>query len=77
MIKSVAFEQSTHIQSNALSVLFIVTQQLNQEKVNYYIDLGTLLSMYRDGQLIPWDDDLDLAVNATNFSQAKASLHNP
>lgn len=71
MLKPVTLGQSGTTRDNALQVLFIVSECFNQNNVNYYIDAGTLLGIYRDGQLIPWDDDLDLAVNADDLQAVK------
>lgn len=39
-------------------------------KVDLYLDSGTLLGIVRDGDLIQWDDDIDFAVNSSQFSAA-------
>lgn len=74
MMKPVSLGESAEITSNALSVLFTVTGLLNLNNVNYYIDAGTLLGIYRDEQLIPWDDDLDLAINADDLDSVTALM---
>ena len=35
---------------------------LNENKISYWVCHGTLLGLIRDGNLIPWDHDIDLAV---------------
>lgn len=37
---------------------------LNEKHVPYYVDCGALLGIVRDGDLLPWDNDTDLAINA-------------
>ena len=37
-----------------------ILQILDKNDVNYWIDYGTLLGIIRDGDFIPWDDDIDL-----------------
>lgn len=34
----------------------------NDLGLKYYLNFGTLLGIVRDGELIPWDDDIDLAI---------------
>ena len=33
---------------------------LDQRKILYWIDCGTLLGLIRDGKIIPWDDDVEI-----------------
>ena len=37
-------------------------QELNKNKVFYWVCHGSLLGLARDGDLIPWDHDIDIAV---------------
>lgn len=39
-----------------------VVSLLNQQEVPYWVCHGTLLGLVREGQLIPWDHDIDFAV---------------
>ena len=34
--------------------------------VNYWLDDGSALGAFRHGGLIPWDDDIDLAIYGAN-----------
>ena len=37
-------------------------QELNKNKVSYWVCHGSLLGLARNGDLIPWDHDIDIAV---------------
>lgn len=42
---------------------------LNKAGVPYWVCHGTLLGLIRDGRLIPWDHDIDIALWAGDFSK--------
>ena len=42
---------------------------LNAHDVPYWVCHGTLLGLVRDGELIPWDHDIDIAIWAGAFSK--------
>lgn len=44
-------------------------KELNKNKINYWVCHGSLLGLARDGQLIPWDHDIDLAVWEGDYSE--------
>jgi hypothetical protein len=44
-------------------------QELNDKKVSYWVCHGTLLGLSRDGDLIPWDHDIDLAIWESEYSK--------
>ena len=54
----------------AHELLIRVCRWLESEHLDYYLDSGTLLGMVRDGDLIAWDDDIDIALNPEAFTQA-------
>ncbi len=39
-----------------------ITAVLEKYKVFYFLDTGTLLGAIRDGEFIPWDNDIDIGV---------------
>lgn len=53
----------------ALEVLEWVDDRLNLADIPFLLDHGTLLGAYRDGGIIPWDDDLDLSVERTDHAR--------
>jgi len=67
LLKSMALEND--IDAIGLTILNTIRNSLEATSVNYHLDAGTLLGLFRDGALIPWDDDLDIAVNAADLEQ--------
>lgn len=54
----------TLTQKNLLSarkLLFTVTALLDKNGIPYHLEGGTLLGIVRDGELLPWDHDVDLS----------------
>lgn len=39
-----------------------IRQVLDEYSICYWLDLGTLLGAVRDGQILPWDDDVDVGI---------------
>ncbi|MDN4500899.1 LicD family protein [Alteromonadaceae bacterium BrNp21-10] len=73
-IKSLHFGEDQQVTNNAIAILLLVCATLKKAGVNYYVDAGTLLGIYRDGALIPWDDDLDIAINSNQVAQTQAAI---
>lgn len=48
----------------ARKVLFDVVDFLESENIDYWLEGGTLLGIVRDGDLLPWDHDIDLSILA-------------
>jgi|694.fasta_scaffold15773_10 lipopolysaccharide cholinephosphotransferase len=48
-----------------------VINLLNFNKINYWLCHGTLLGFIREKNLIPWDNDIDIAILETNFNIKK------
>ena len=55
--------------------LKIIVDLLYQANIPFWVDCGTLLGTYRYGGVIPWDNDLDLAVMVDDFQNVINVLH--
>ncbi len=51
-----------------------ITQILTESNIPWWIDCGTLLGAYRYGGVIPWDNDIDIALLLPDFENAKKAL---
>lgn len=53
---------------------------LNESKIEYFVEFGTLLGLARDGDIIRWDDDIDLSILAHEYERTievlKVKLNN-
>ena len=63
------------------TTLFNITKEMvdmfTELGIKYCLSHGTMLGVRRDGDVIPWDDDVDLAVFTTDkpkFAEARARL---
>ena len=57
------FKNGSEIQV-AEQLMFDIAELLNKNKIMYHIDHGTLLGIIRDGEILPWDIDIDFAVTS-------------
>ena len=63
--------------ARARKVLFDVVDFLENEGIGYHLEGGTLLGLVRDGDLLPWDHDIDLSISvndAERFAANKTKL---
>lgn len=58
----------------ARELMLNLCQLFNEHQIPYYIDHGTLLGLYRDGDLLPWDNDIDFAIDAEYLAKAQQLL---
>ena len=50
-----------------LTILSEVDQICKKHDISYYIAGGALIGAVRDGQFIPWDDDIDIMMFRRDF----------
>ncbi|ELT90237.1 hypothetical protein CAPTEDRAFT_197756 [Capitella teleta] len=61
---------------DAIALLMNVTKFFKAQKMNYVMVFGTLLGSAIGHDLIPWDDDLDLAVSLPDFKRMLSIARN-
>lgn len=52
-----------------IDLLREVKEVLDKHSIEFWLDGGTLLGAVRDGEIIPWDNDIDLTTWDTNLSR--------
>ncbi|PIC94704.1 hypothetical protein CSV69_15455 [Sporosarcina sp. P26b] len=53
----------------ARETLLRLIKLFSQNKIKYFADFGTLLGVVRDGDLISWDDDIDLSILMQDYEE--------
>lgn len=53
----------------------LIVQLFKDNKILFWADCGTCLGAYRYGGIIPWDNDLDLAILEPDFENMKHALN--
>jgi lipopolysaccharide cholinephosphotransferase len=59
---------------NLLEMLIEINRICKNNKIEYWLDGGTLLGAYRHGGFIPWDDDIDVGVRRADFEKIQHAL---
>jgi len=58
----------------AMRMLERVSGVLDAADIKYCLDAGTLLGIVRENRLLPWDNDMDMAVSRTELPKLEAAL---
>ncbi len=53
-----------------------VTKIVENQKIQYWLEGGTLLGIRREHRLLPWDNDLDISVHATQLNKLNPLIEN-
>jgi hypothetical protein len=53
-----------------------VKDVLNKWGIKWCLSHGTMLGIYRDGNFIEWDDDIDIAIITQDIKADKEKMHN-
>jgi hypothetical protein len=69
--KPIQFGHDEVFRQLSIQILLLICTSLKKAKATYYVDAGTLLGIYRDAALIPWDDDLDIAIPSSSLEHVK------
>jgi len=59
----------------ALTMLKKVTNILDDNNIDYWLEGGTLLGVIRENRLLPWDNDLDISMKEEELSKLKKVLN--
>ena len=60
----------------ALNILTVLCRRAYEDKINLFIDFGTLLGIVRDKTIMQWDDDIDFAVHIKDSGEIENWLIN-
>jgi len=63
-----------HLQK-AKEGLKAITKILTEANIPWWVDCGTLLGAYRYGGVIPWDNDIDVALLLPDFENARRAFN--
>jgi phosphorylcholine metabolism protein LicD len=58
----------------ALKMLKDVTTLLEEHKISYWLEGGTLLGIVRENRLLPWDNDMDISIKEENLDRLVDAL---
>lgn len=64
------------VQLKRLKVLNFIVDILEREKIDYWLDGGTLLGAVRHNSFIPWDDDIDIGIKIEDLQKVVNLVEN-
>lgn len=53
-----------------------ITTLFENQNIQYWLEGGTLLGIRRENRLLPWDNDLDISVHATQLNKINSLIEN-
>jgi phosphorylcholine metabolism protein LicD len=56
--------------------LLEIVEFMDENKISYFLEGGTLLGIVRDARLLPWDHDLDISIMSSNEELTLNSIKN-
>lgn len=59
--------EDANVRQSARDLLCHLADSFENHNIPYFLDHGTLLGIYRDGDILPWDDDIDLSIYEDGF----------
>ena len=68
-MKKLSFRE---VQEASYSVLQHIDTICSDHSWTYFLAYGSLIGAYRDGGIIPWDDDIDIMMPRPDFDKFKA-----
>lgn len=74
-IKAFHFGDNSSLRLLSEKILIALSDVLSNKNIKHHVDAGTLLGIYRDGELIPWDDDLDFAIPSEETNKVLEHQH--
>lgn len=74
MAYNITLEGKNLIEAEIL--LTTVASIFEQHKITYWLEGGTLLGIRRENRLLPWDDDIDISLHASEVSKLSSLIKN-
>lgn len=62
-------EEHRHLQMVELRILLAIDRVCAENKIDYFLDSGTMLGAARHQGFIPWDDDVDIAMPRDSYAR--------
>lgn len=63
-----------HHQLGCVALLRLFCSFLDEKKISYWLNAGTLIGALRGGKFIPWDDDIDISMDRINYEKLRECI---